>query len=206
MSGITTREQFLQVLGDAERVALGLAPQSAPDRRQLLHVLAQHLAYARATLADGAFPTPEQKAAVDLGSVTRQLAPGPGGENTDAHTAWLFRTLPMVAAFYQSFAPPRDFPLGCHVCVRWPTGQRYLGFVRFIHEKSYLVAFATGMQQWMQAAQLEPPPARGEQLAALAADGQQVTGTLTDFEQGQYQLELGEGRSDWFEWTRVRPL
>jgi hypothetical protein len=205
MSGITSREQFLQVLGEAERVTAGLVSQARAHRRQLLEVLAKHLAFARDSLKDGGCPTPEQKAAVNMAGVAQQLAPGPQGENTDPHSVWLHATLPLLDGYFRAIEPPRGFDWGEHVTVPWPSGQRFLGFVRFIHEQTYLVAFGNGTEQWLRADQVQPGLAPGQPLIGLGPDGQQVQGTLTEFREGRYRIELADGTADWFEWTLVQP-
>lgn len=205
MGSITSQEQFLQVLGDAERVTAGLLESARGQRRQLLTVAARHLAFARASLEDGGCPTAEQQAAVNMAGVAAQLVPGSDGENTDPHTAWLHATLPLLDAFYRSIEPLRFYEWGDHVVVPWPSGQRFLGFIRFVHEQIYLVAFGNGSQQWLKAAQIHPGPAAGQPMIALAPDGQQLQGTLAECADGRYRLDLSDGRSDWFEWTHVQP-
>ncbi|MBW2528802.1 MAG: hypothetical protein JRI23_31795 [Deltaproteobacteria bacterium] len=208
MSGITSREQFLQVLADAERVTGGLLTQARAHRRALLEVLARHLAFARDSLGERGFPTPEQKSAVNMGSVAEQLAPAPDGTNTDPHTAWLYATLPLLDGYYRALeppAPPRGFDWGEHVMVPWPSGQRFLGFVRLVHEQTYLVAFGNGSQQWLSAAQIQPGPAPGQPMIALTPDGQQIQGTYADRADGQYLLDLPDGTRQGFDWTHVQP-
>jgi hypothetical protein len=224
MSSITSREQFLQLLGDAERLALALGQASAGSKQQLCQVIAQHLAFARATVADGTWPSAEQKAAVQLAVAAQQLAPGPAGENADAWSAWLHSALPMLDGYYRALeppppppvsapvppvpapVPPERYELGRHVTVRWPTGVRYLGFVRLPHEQSYLVAFATGHQQWLDGGQLEAAPSAGDRVMAATPSGEARAATLVAFEQGRYLVDFGEGRREWVEWTAVQPL
>lgn len=208
MSSITSREQFIQVLGDAERVTAGLLSRARAHRRQLLEVLAKHLAFVRASVDDGGFPTAEQKAAVNMAGVAGQLAPGPAGENTDSHTAWLHTTLPMLDHYFRAIEPPpppRGYEWGEHVTVPWPGGRRFLGFVRLVHETTYLVAFGNGSQQWLSAEQLEPGPAAGQPLVAIGPDGGALQGTLAEFADGRYRLDLSDGTASWFEWTHVQP-
>jgi len=208
MSEITSREQFLQVLGDAERVTSGLLAQARAHRRQLLEVLAKHLAFARATVSDGGYPSPEQKAAVNMAGVAQQLGPGTEGENSDPHTAWLHATLPALAAYFRAIEPPpppRAYEWGEHVIVPWPSGQRFLGFIRLVHEQTYLVAFGNGSQQWLQPEQIQPGPEPGQPMIALGADGQQLQGTLSKFEDGRYAITLPDGTTTTFDWTHVQP-
>ena len=214
MSQITSREHFLQLLGDAERLALALVQSSSGPKQQLCQVIVQHLGFARATMADGAWPSAEHKAAVQLTLAAQQLAPGLGGDNTDAWSAWLCSALPVLDEYYRSIEPPppaapaspQRLELGAHVSVRWPTGTRYLGFVRLPHEQSYLVAFATGHQQWFVGGQLEGAPAVGERIIAAAPTGEARSATLVAFEQGRYLVDFDDGRREWVEWTAVQPL
>jgi hypothetical protein len=283
MSQITGREHFLQLLGDAERLALALAQSSTGPKQQLCQVIAQHLGFARATMADGAWPSAEHKAAVQLTLAAGQLAPGPAGDNSDAWSAWLHSALPVLDEYYHGLAPPpfepsppvpamaepiepgpiepepiepeliepepiepeliepepiepepiepepiepepiepepapsppaasalasaRTLELGAHVSVRWPNGARYLGFVRLPHEHSYLVAFATGHQQWFEGRQLEAAPATGERIVAAAPTGEARSATLVTFERGRYLVDFDDGRREWVEWTAVQPL
>lgn len=205
MSGITSREQFLQVLGDAEQVTTGLLAHARQQRRALLEVLAKHLAFARTTLNEGQYPTREQQTAVNMAGVAAQLAPGAEGENTDPHTAWLHATLPLLDAYFRSLAPPEPFAWGAHVTVPWPSGQRYLGFIRLVHEQTYLVAFGNGSQQWLRREQIQPGPSVGEPMTALDAEGRPVRGSLKAVADGCYHLDIGDGTTESFEWTHVQP-
>ena len=107
MSVVTSREQFLQLLADAERLAVGLSQAAQGPQQQLLGVIVQHLAFAQATVAQGAFPTAQHKAALQLSAAAQHLAPGPRGENTDPATAWLRAALPAIESFYRALEPPQ---------------------------------------------------------------------------------------------------
>jgi len=219
MSQITSREQFLQLLTDAERLALALGQASRGPKQDLCQIIVQHLGYARATTAGGAYPSAEHKAALQLGIAAQQLSLGVQAEGADAWSAWLCSVLPALDEYYRSLEPPASAPapapavqqpksyeLGCHVSVRWPTGARYLGFVRHPHEQGYLVAFATGHQQWLEGHHLESAPVPGDRVRAAAPTGEARLATLVAFEHGQYLVDFGDGQSEWVDWTALQPL
>jgi len=211
MSSIASREQFEQLLAQAEQLAAGMARASAGAQQQVLLVLAQHLTYARATVAHGRCPSDEEKAALQLGRAATWLTSGREGEELDPATAWLHAALSLLEDYYRGLRPPvppcaPSFALGAHVVVPWSSGARVLGFVRHPQEQSYLVAFANGHQQWFDARQLTPGPEPGERLAAAGPAGQWLTGTLVAIAQGQYLVALEDGRREWFDWTVIRPV
>jgi hypothetical protein len=266
MTAIQSREQFLGLVAEAERLTTWLAQVSPGAEQQLCMLVLQHLAFVRATVADGAYPTAEHKAAVHLGAAAGHLGPGADGRHANEPSAWLYAVLPMLEEYYRALEPPvapaappaaapepapawqpaaeeppaaveaevlelelepepepqpaaavaapapasgtagdGDWPVGGHVCVQWPGGARYLGYVRLHHEQSYLVAFANGQQQWLGAANLGPGPRAGEQVAAAGAGGEVLRGRVLEMSAGCYLVDVGDGRREWFEWTAIQP-
>lgn len=239
MTAIQTREQFLGLVHEAERHVSWLAQSSSSEQQQLWMLVTAHLAFVRATLADGSFPTVAQKQAVHLGAAAAHLAPGRDGRYGNDSLAWLHAVLPMLEEYYRAMEPPvappqgapargareppaqaaepaatgassegetRDWAHGVQVVVSWPNGSRYLGFVRLVHEQSYLVAFGNGQQQWLRSADLAAGPRPGDPVAAACPGGEVLRGTIVELSEGRYLVELGGEHREWLDWTAIQPV